>query len=41
MSGIKDVWRYNLEDEFQEIRQLVQKFNYVSMDTEFPGKIYI
>lgn len=39
MSGIKDVWRYNLEDEFQEIRQIVQKFNYVSMDTEFPGVV--
>ena len=40
MSGkIKDVWRYNLEDEFEVIRQVVQTYNYVSMDTEFPGVV--
>jgi len=35
--GIMDVWADNLEEAFEAIRQVVDDFTYVSMDTEFPG----
>ncbi|XP_041972925.1 CCR4-NOT transcription complex subunit 7-like isoform X2 [Aricia agestis] len=37
--GIKDVWNHNLHEEFQIIRQVVQKYHWVAMDTEFPGVV--
>jgi CCR4-NOT transcription complex subunit 7/8 len=36
-SGIKEVWAENLEEEFQKIIQLVDNYNNISIDTEFPG----
>eukprot|EP00029_Vermamoeba_vermiformis_P009161 TRINITY_DN4482_c0_g1_i1.p1 TRINITY_DN4482_c0_g1~~TRINITY_DN4482_c0_g1_i1.p1 ORF type:complete len:280 (+),score=32.26 TRINITY_DN4482_c0_g1_i1:76-915(+) len=35
--GIKDVWIDNLEEEVEKIRDIVEAYPYVSMDTEFPG----
>ncbi|CAO3667465.1 unnamed protein product [Rhizopus stolonifer] len=34
---IKEVWAENLEEEMAYLRDLVEDYPYLAMDTEFPG----
>ncbi|KAG8592263.1 hypothetical protein GDO81_000446 [Engystomops pustulosus] len=36
---ICEVWAYNLDEQMKRIRQVIRKYNYVAMDTEFPGVV--
>jgi CCR4-NOT transcription complex subunit 7/8 len=36
---IREVWKGNLHEEMAILRQLVDKYSYIAMDTEFPGLV--
>lgn len=39
-TDIVEVWEHNFEEEMAKIQVLLEKYNYIAMDTEFPG-IYV
>eukprot|EP01017_Pseudomicrothorax_dubius_P044435 TRINITY_DN7505_c0_g1_i3.p1 TRINITY_DN7505_c0_g1~~TRINITY_DN7505_c0_g1_i3.p1 ORF type:complete len:253 (-),score=49.62 TRINITY_DN7505_c0_g1_i3:532-1290(-) len=38
--AIKDVWKENFEEEMVKMMRVVDKFPYVSLDTEYPGVVF-
>ncbi|KAK2962728.1 putative CCR4-NOT transcription complex subunit 8 [Blattamonas nauphoetae] len=38
--AIVDVWSNNVEAEMDSILELIEKYPYIAMDTEFPGEVY-
>ena len=40
-SKIKDVWLNNFFSAMETLSVLIDDYNYVAMDTEFPGTVYI
>jgi CCR4-NOT transcription complex subunit 7/8 len=36
---VREVWQDNLEAEMEFIREMVERFPFVAMDTEFPGVV--
>lgn len=40
-SHIRDVWYDNFLEELTTISTLVDQFNYISMDTEYPGTVFL
>ena len=39
-SSIREVWKNNFEQEINILSELVEKYPYISIDTEFPGTIH-
>jgi len=37
--SVHDVWSSNLEEEFAKIRDIVEQYPFIAMDTEFPGVV--
>ena len=37
---IKEVYDYNFVEELRVISELIEEYNYIGMDTEFPGTVY-